>query len=58
MPTNLSDADLAAGARLMARLDALAKFTDEPGRLTRLFLSDAHRRAAQAFIGWCSRSRA
>jgi allantoate deiminase len=47
------DADTAAGRRLMARLDALATFTDEPGRLTRLFLSDAHRRAAQAFIGWC-----
>jgi allantoate deiminase len=47
------DADIAAGRRLMARLDALAAFTDEPGRLTRLFLSDAHRRAAQAFIGWC-----
>src|ERR1700728_3589812 len=47
------DADTAAGRRLMARLDALAAFTDEPGRLTRLFLSDAHRRAAHAFIGWC-----
>ena len=50
----LSDADLAAGKKLMARLDAFAAFTDEPGRLTRLFLSDAHRRAAQAFIGWCA----
>ncbi len=39
--------------RLMARLDAFAAFTDEPGRLTRLFLSDAHKRAAAAFIGWC-----
>ena len=48
-----SDADLAAGRRLMARLDAFAAFSDEPRRLTRLFLSDAHRRAAQAFIGWC-----
>src|SRR5580658_5093171 len=48
------DADIAAGRRLMARLDALAAFTDEPGRLTRLFLSDAHRRAAHAFIGWCA----
>jgi allantoate deiminase len=47
------DADLAAGRRLMARLDAFAAFSDEPRRLTRLFLSDAHRRAAQAFIGWC-----
>jgi len=47
------DADLAAGRRLMARLDAFAAFSDEPRRLTRLFLSDAHRRAARAFIGWC-----
>src|SRR5271154_24178 len=46
-------ADLAAGRRLMARLDAFAAFTDEPSRLTRLFLSEAHRRAARAFIGWC-----
>jgi allantoate deiminase len=38
----------------MARLDAFAAFTDEPGRLTRLFLSDAHRRAAAAWIGWCA----
>ena len=38
----------------MARLDAFADFTDEPGRLTRLFLSDAHRRAAHALIGWCA----
>jgi allantoate deiminase len=53
MTSSLSEADLAAGARLMARLDAFAAFTDEPGRLTRLFLSDAHRRAAAAFIGWC-----
>ena len=50
----LSDAERAAGGRLMARLDAFAAFTDEPGRLTRLFLSDAHRRAAAAFIGWCA----
>jgi allantoate deiminase len=37
----------------MARLEAFAGFTDEPRRLTRLFLSEAHRRAALAFIGWC-----
>ena len=53
MDARVLDADLAAGRRLMARLDAFADFTDEPRRLTRLFLSDAHRRAAQAFIGWC-----
>jgi len=49
----MTDADLEAGRRLMAKLDAFAAFTDEPGRLTRLFLSDAHAKAARAFIGWC-----
>jgi allantoate deiminase len=49
----LTQGELAAGARLMARLDVFAAFTDEPGRLTRLFLSHAHKRAAEAFIGWC-----
>ena len=53
MDAETEDADLAAGRRLMARLDAFAGFSDEPRRLTRLFLSDAHRRAAAAFIGWC-----
>src|SRR5215469_12334720 len=54
MNVSLSEAELAAGRRLMARLDAFAQFTDEPGRLTRLFLSGAHAKAAQAFIGWCA----
>ncbi len=54
MIKGLTDAERAAGARLMARLDAFAAFTDEPGRLTRLFLSDAHKRAAQAYIDWCA----
>ncbi|HXE23681.1 MAG TPA: allantoate amidohydrolase [Roseiarcus sp.] len=49
----MAEADLEAGRRLMARLAAFAAFTDEPGRLTRLFLSDAHAKAARAFIGWC-----
>jgi allantoate deiminase len=53
MDARVADADLAAGRRLMARLEAFADFTDEPRRLTRLFLSEAHRRAALAFIGWC-----
>jgi hypothetical protein len=30
----------------MERLDALAEFTDEPGALTRLFLSPGHKAAA------------
>ncbi|HEY1942706.1 MAG TPA: allantoate amidohydrolase [Roseiarcus sp.] len=40
------------GRRLMARLDEFAVFTDEPGKLTRLYLSQAHRRAAAQFITW------
>src|SRR3978361_642228 len=40
------------GAALMARLDALARFTDEPGRLTRFYLAPAHRAAADKLRGW------
>ena len=40
------------GARVLARLDELAAITDEPGRITRLYLSPAHRRAADAVAGW------
>ncbi|MBV8474031.1 MAG: allantoate amidohydrolase [Hyphomicrobiales bacterium] len=40
------------GRRLMARIDEFAAFTDEPGKLTRLYLSDAHKRAVAQFIAW------
>jgi allantoate deiminase len=40
------------GRRLMARLDEFAAFTDDPPKLTRLYLSDAHRRAAARYIAW------
>jgi allantoate deiminase len=43
--------DLTLGRRAMAMIEDLAQHTDEPGRLTRLYLSDAHRRAAQATLG-------
>lgn len=39
------------GERAMAMIAALAEHTDEPGRLTRLFLSPAHARAAEAVAG-------
>ncbi|POR50401.1 allantoate amidohydrolase [Bosea psychrotolerans] len=35
------------GARAFAALSGLNRFTDEPGRLTRLYLSPAHRQAAE-----------
>jgi len=34
----------------MALLDALARYSDEPGRLTRLYLSPAHRDAAETTL--------
>lgn len=34
----------------MALIEALAQHSDEPGRLTRLYLSDAHRKAADATL--------
>lgn len=44
--------DLSLGRRLMDRLEALARFTDDPDGLTRLYLSPSHRRAADALSGW------
>ncbi|HEX2555241.1 MAG TPA: allantoate amidohydrolase [Microvirga sp.] len=42
--------DLTLGRRVMALVDELARFTDEPGRVTRLYLSPAHRDAAEATL--------
>jgi allantoate deiminase len=40
------------GAAIAGRLEALAAITDEPDRLTRLYLSPAHRRAADLVAAW------
>jgi allantoate deiminase len=42
--------DLSLGRRAMALLDELARHSDEPGRLTRLYLSPAHRNAADTTL--------
>jgi allantoate deiminase len=42
----------ALGRRAFARLDQLAAFSDEPGKLTRLYLSPAHKAAAHQVAGW------
>jgi allantoate deiminase len=42
--------DLTLGHRVMAMIEDLAQHTDEPGRITRLYLSTAHRRAAEATL--------
>lgn len=44
--------DLALGRRLMERLEALARFSDDADALTRLYLSPAHRRAVDALANW------
>ena len=40
------------GEALLERLDALARFSDEPDRLTRFFLSPAHRAAVDLILDW------
>ena len=44
--------NLPATARMMERLETLALDTDEPGKLSRLYLSPAHRKAVDRVMGW------
>jgi allantoate deiminase len=39
-------------SRMMQRLDALAADTDEPGRISRFFLTPSHRKAIERVSGW------
>ncbi|WP_315834497.1 allantoate amidohydrolase [Bradyrhizobium prioriisuperbiae] len=50
--TQSTSADRALGHHAMERLAELDAFTDEPGMLTRLYLSPAHRRAVDCLLGW------
>ena len=40
------------GGQICARLDVLGAISDEPGKLTRLYLGSAHRRAADQVAAW------
>ncbi|HXY99425.1 MAG TPA: allantoate amidohydrolase [Stellaceae bacterium] len=40
------------GAEIMQRVEELAAITEEPGKLTRTFLTAEHRRAGETVIGW------
>ncbi len=53
-PTTASPAhsDHPLGRRIAGRLDELAALSDEPARITRLYLSPAHRKAADLVAGW------
>ncbi|HXF53474.1 MAG TPA: allantoate amidohydrolase [Hyphomicrobiaceae bacterium] len=44
--------DPVLGRRLMALLDLLARHSDETGKLTRLYLSPAHKAAVAELAGW------
>jgi hydantoinase/carbamoylase family amidase len=46
------DLDPIFGAEIMARCDALAQHTEEPGRLTRTYLTPVQRAAADLILGW------
>src|ERR1700761_519357 len=43
---------MSASTKIMQRLRALAKISDEPGQITRLFASPAMRRANQLVAQW------
>ena len=49
---NAPETPSGAGHAVMARLDELATFTDEPGRVTRLYLTPSHRAAALQVAAW------
>src|SRR5205085_4132436 len=51
-PATASGAIGGLGAILLARLDDLARFSDEPGALTRLYLSPAHKAATRQVAAW------
>ena len=40
------------GADILARCDALAAISEDPGRLTRTYLTPPHRAAGEAIAGW------
>ena len=44
------------GARAEAMIAALGEISDEPGRLTRLYLTPAHRRAADLVAAWMTKA--
>ena len=44
--------NLARGGRAMLRLDALAVFSEEAGKITRPYLTASHRKAADQVRGW------
>jgi allantoate deiminase len=51
-PSPAPTATASMGENIFVRLERLAEASDEPGALTRLYLSPAHRKAADLVAGW------
>ena len=55
---NDANADIAGlgkmslGREIVGRIDALAAISEQPGHLTRIFLTREHRVAADLILGW------
>ena len=52
----MNDASRSLGDRAQAMIDALAMITAEPGKLTRLYLTEEHREAARLVGEWMRRA--
>jgi len=52
----MNDAKRCLGDRAQAMIDALATITAEPGKLTRLYLTEEHREAARLVGAWMRRA--
>ncbi len=48
----MTDATAVSGARIMAHAEALARCSEQPDGLTRVFLSKEHRAANELALGW------
>ncbi|MCB1489348.1 MAG: Zn-dependent hydrolase, partial [Bauldia sp.] len=52
----MSEAERSLGERAQAMIDTLASITAEPGKLTRLYLTEEHREAARLVGEWMRRA--
>ena len=44
--------DVALGSEIVGRINALAAISETPESLTRIFLTEEHRAAAELILGW------
>ncbi len=49
---NQTNGDLLLGREIVGRINALAAISEQPGHITRIFLTREHRAAAELILGW------